>query len=324
VMLRAFLSQSILHALVAAVVVEGLLRVWRVVDAAWRLRLRLIPLAVPLLWLPSLFVFARFRTGPRFVASGALFAGERWNLIAVRGSGLGDLLLLLSAGLGSALFLRDALPPLLDLLRGGTRNPPAAPWQPTGALVADLARRHAAAMGTVPPAVRVIRSRFPALLCEGAQEPRLVVTPATVARLDEEELEAAIAHEVAHAAHKDPAWGFALIVVRGLLFFNPAAQWVARALVDDFERRADQAAVRLTGRPEPLARAIVKLFQDGHPLPSDDDASFERMFWRIRREAVERRCRRLSAGEAWERLDHGRLRLGLAVAGVLGLVFFVV
>ncbi len=323
-MLRAFLSQSILHALVAAVVVEALLRAWRVADAVWRVRLRLIPLAVPLVWLPLLFLAAPFRASPRFVAGAALFAGERWNLITVAGSGLGDLVLLLCAGAGSALFLRDALPPLLDLLRGSARLPPPAPWQPTGALVADLAVRHAAALGTPAPAVRVVWSNSPALLCEGARRPRLVVSPATVARLDAEELEAAVAHEVAHAAHKDPAWGLVLIVVRGLLFFNPAAQWVARALVDDIERRADQAAVRLTGRAEPLARTIVRLFQQGHPLPSAHDASFERVFWRIRKEGVERRCRRLNAGEAWERLDHGRLRVALAVAGVLGLVSFVV
>jgi Zn-dependent protease with chaperone function len=323
-MFRAFLSQSILHALVAALVVEALLRVWRIGDGTWRLRLRALALAAPLLWLPTLFFLAPFRATPFFVARRALFAGERWNLVTVGGSGLGDLLLVLAAGLGSALFLRDALPPLRDMLRGGRGERPLAPWQPSGAVIAAIAARHARALGIEAPTVRVIGSAGPLLLCEGARRPSLVVSTATVTRLSGEELDAAIAHEVAHAMHRDPAWGFGLIAVRALLFFNPAAQWVARTMVDDIERRADRVAVGLTGRAEPLARAIVALFQANHPAAGEGDASFERVFWRIRQEGVERRCQRLRAQTAWDVVDHGPLRMILATIAVLGLVFFVV
>jgi Zn-dependent protease with chaperone function len=124
--------------------------------------------------------------------------------------------------------------------------------------------------------------------------------------------------------YRDPAWGVVLIVARALLFYNPAAQWTARAMVDDIERRADQAAVRLTGRPEPLAQAMARLFRASHPLPGDGDASFERVFWRIRREGVERRCARLRAADASNVSGHGSLQLALATAAVLGLVFFVI
>ncbi len=95
-------------------------------------------------------------------------------------------------------------------------------------------------------------------------------------------------------------------------------------MVDDIERRADQAAVRLTGRPEPLARAIAGLFQASQPLPGEGDASFERVFWRIRREGVERRCARLLSADDSNAGRHGRLQFALAAAAVLGLVFFIV
>jgi Zn-dependent protease with chaperone function len=323
-MLRAFLSQSILHALVAALVVEALLRAWKVGDAAWRLRFRLLALAVPLLWLPALFLLAPFRSSPYFVARAAIFAGERWNLVSLRGTGLGDLILLLAAGAGSALFLRDALPPLRDVLRGGPPAPSAGPWHAAGPSVAAIAARHAEALGMPAPPVRVIQAPGPVFLCEGTRHPALVVSPATVAQLDSDELEAAVAHELAHARYRDPAWGVVLIVVRALLFFNPAAQWTARAMVDDIERRADQAAVRLTGRPEPLAQAIARLFQASHPLPGEGDASFGRVFWRVRREGVERRCARLRAADDSNAGRHGPLQFALATAAVLGLVFFIV
>jgi Zn-dependent protease with chaperone function len=323
-MLRAFLSQSILHALVAALVVEALLRAWRVGDAGWRLRFRLLALAAPLLWLPALFFVAPFRSSPDFVARAAVFAGERWNLVSIRGTGLGDLILLLAAGAGSALFLRDAFPPLRDLLRGGPPAPSPGPWQAAGPAVTAIAAKHAGALGMPAPPVRVIRASGPVFLCEGIRHPALVVSPATVAQLDADELEAAVAHELAHAAYRDPAWGVVLIVARALLFFNPAAQWIARTMVDDIERRADQAAVRLTGRPEPLAQAIARLFQASRPLPGEGDASFERVFWRIRREGVERRCARLRAADDPDAGRNGALQFALATAAVLGLLFFIV
>ena len=130
-MLRAFVAQSILHALVAALFVEALLRAWRIEDGAWRLRFRLLALAAPTLWLPGLWILAPLRRSPVFVANWALFAGERWNGIPVGGTGLGDLLLLVACGAGSALFLRDALPPLIDALRGATRPLASGPWHPT-------------------------------------------------------------------------------------------------------------------------------------------------------------------------------------------------
>jgi len=320
----AFLSQSVLHALVAALFIEALLRAWQIEDGVWRLRFRLLALAGPALCLPLLFLVAPFRSSPMFVARWALFAGERWNQIHVAGAGLGDVSLLLAGGAGSALFLRDALPPLLDALRGASHVTAAGPWHVTTASLRALVGARAAGLRTRAPEVRVVDAPMPVLLCEGAFNPVLVVSSATVDRLGPEEVDAAITHELAHAKHRDPAWGYMLIAARALLFFNPAAQWIARAMVDDIERRADQAAVNVTGNAEALARAIVLLFDAGHPPPLDGDASFERVFWRIRREGVERRCARLRHTPEASAVNGGAALVAMAALGVLGLVFFVV
>jgi Zn-dependent protease with chaperone function len=320
----AFLSQSILHAVVAALFVEALLRAWKIEDGAWRLRIRLLALAAPVLWLPFLFLAAPGRASPLFVARWALFAGERWNQLRIGAIGVGDLALLLAAGAGSALFLRDALPPLLDAVRRSEHVLAAGPWHSTTAALREVVDRHAEALGIPPPGIRVVDTPMPVLLCEGAARPVLVVSPATLERLGQEELESAIAHELAHAKHRDPAWGYFLIAARALLFFNPAAQWIARALVDDIERRADQAALQIFGHAEGLARAMTLLFDAGHPPPLDGDASFERVFWRIRREGVERRCARLRAASDWAPVVGGPALMALAALGVFGLAFFVV
>jgi Zn-dependent protease with chaperone function len=323
-MILAFLAQSILHGLLAAVLVETLLGRWRIEDAVWRLRFRLVALAVPVAGLPILLLAAPFRENAQFATRWALFAGERWNQVRVAGTGLGDLVLLCSAALGSALFLRDALPPLLDMVRGSSPLPRSSTWHGSVAVLRPVVERHARALGIPAPGIRVVQASTPILLCEGARQPVLVVSSMTLERLRGAELDVAVAHELAHAAHRDPAWGYALIVVRAALFFNPAIQWVARALVDDIECRADQVAARTTGNAVALTRVIRTLFHADNPPPVDGDASFERVFWRVRKEGVERRCARLEQTESAVPVTHGPALLALAGATLLALVFFIV
>jgi Zn-dependent protease with chaperone function len=319
-MLRAFAAQSILHALVAGLLVEAFLAAWRVDDGRWRLRLRLLALGEPVVVLPA-FLLLPWRHTPSFAASWALFSTERWNLLRVGGAGLADLLTVLAAGAGAALFLRDAAPPLLDALRRVARSPSAADVPPS---LATLVERHALALGIEPPAVRMLRLRTPVLLCEEATRPTLVVSTATIDRLSPPALDAAVAHELAHAAHRDPAWGYVLIAARALAFFNPATQWVARAAVDDIERRADQVACRLAGRPDALGEALRALLLGERQPPTGVAGRFERIFWRARVATVERRCARLATSPLPEGQRHGRLELTLAAAGIVGLLFFVV
>jgi Zn-dependent protease with chaperone function len=304
-------------------VVGALLRAWKVEDGRLRVAFRLLALAAPLAWLPALWLAVGFRSSPEFAGRWALFAGERWNLLHAGDTGVGDLLLVLAAGLGSWLFLRDAVPSLVELLRA-PRETGGGPWQGAAATIGSIASRHAARLGIAVPPIRIVHTSSLVLLCEGGRRPTLVASRGTVEQFTAGELDAAIAHELAHVRYRDPAWGYVLIAVRGLLFFNPAAQWVARSVVDDIERRADQAAAALTGDAEAMSRVIRRIFEKGHPPPGDAVASFERVFWRVRREGVERRCERLKAPVAVPTPGEARLQFALATVAVLGLTFFVV
>jgi Zn-dependent protease with chaperone function len=323
-MILALLAQSILHGLVSALFVEALFRRCRIVDAAWRLRLRALGLVVTAVGPPALILIAPFRESAAFAARWALFAGERWDQVRVGGAGLGDLALLFSAATGSVLFLRDALPPLVDMVRGTVPLREAPPWHAGLAMIRPVVDARAAALGIAPPGTRLVEAPVPILLCEGVHRPVVVVSPATLERLRGDDLDAAITHELAHAAHHDPAWSYVLIAVRAALFFNPAVQWLARAMVDDIECRADQTAARATGGAAALIRAIHALFEADHPPPSDGDASFERVFWRIRKRGVERRCECLGRTERTAPMVHGPILLASAAAALATLIFFVV
>lgn len=122
---------------------------------------------------------------------------------------------------------------------------------------------------------------------------RLHLTRGLLATLDRSELEAVIAHELAHVAHRDAAvmtavggpgavlqgggarlvrGGFGLLILGGAM--AAAIGWVAglgtRALSRYREFAADAGSAALTGRPAALASALMKVSEGMAALPRED------------------------------------------------------
>jgi Zn-dependent protease with chaperone function len=186
---------------------------------------------------------------------------------------------------GAALFLRDVIPFALDFARGrGTHRTVA---EPSPAL-AGAAQRSAAALGIALPRLTVLSSKHPILICRGLRRPVIVASTGLCEMLAPDELEAAIAHEMAHAKHRDPILGWGLMLVRGLCFFNPAVQLAARAAVVEIERRADQSAARTVGGTEPVVASLRKLSGSAGVA-----AHTARTWHGFRLAAIEERCQAL-------------------------------
>ena len=319
-----YVGQSILHAIIAAAIIEALMRAWRVERAGPRLALRLLALAFPFVVLPLFLLLAPFRADERF-AREAIFAGWRWDALSVRGVGLARLSVYILGSLGGVLFLLDFLPSIADGLRASRHLPgPFREVEGVEAEVQELSKR----LGTRPPPVLVVTDHSAILHCEGTLQPRLVVSSTALESLNADERRAALAHELAHAAYRDPVFGWVLAVVRAVMFFNPAVQIEARAVVAELERRADERSAALVGDRLALAGGLVKLFRMGHGLP---DGAGPELGWpvvpglvrRARTSAIERRCRRLVC-PAPSPLPLAKLRLALAGLALSLLLFYVV
>jgi Zn-dependent protease with chaperone function len=251
--------------------------------------------------------------------------GWRWDALSVREVGLARLLVYILGSIGGILFLLDFLPSFADHLRG-SRHPPgrAREVEGVGAEVRDLSER----LGIRPPPVVMVTDDSAILHCEGVLRPRLVVSNAALSALNADERRAALAHELAHAAYRDPVLGWVLAAVRAVMFFNPAVQIEARAVVGELERRADERSATLVGDRLALAGGLVKLFRVGHHLP---DGAGPELGWpvlpglvrRARVSAIERRCKRLVRA-APAPLPLATLRLVLAGIGLSLLLFYVV
>jgi Zn-dependent protease with chaperone function len=307
------------HALVAALAMEALLQIWHVKAPGDRLGLRMAGLLQPLLVTPALWLCA-CRQGEEFQDRWSLFASRRWEDLSVGGLSAFEVFLAVIGILGATLFLMDLVPLLLGRRRG---LPPSSPApEELLAQVEDVA----AAMGARPPPLHFLEARAPVLFCHGVRLPGLVVSRGVIELLDGEELRAALSHELAHLRHRDPALSWLLMAVRACLFFNPAAQVVARAVARDAEWRADEGA---GGDRLALASALVKLHRVGLAAPGRARrtlpfaSALSEPMRRARSHDVLARCRRLLEPAALPETPLRNLRVALASAALAGLCFLI-
>jgi len=92
---------------------------------------------------------------------------------------------------------------------------------------------------------------------------------ANLQALQPDELDAVLAHEMAHLKRRDAAWLTIAAWIRVLFFFQPLNIVCAARIHEETERLCDQAALDWSGRGSALARALVKYaaLGSGMPLP---------------------------------------------------------
>ena len=322
-----FAGQAIFHTLVAALVVEALVRLWGVRHPEQRTGFRLLALGWPLLVVPALFLVFPGREEESFRDARAIFAGRHWDDLAFLGTGLYGWWIGCMSAAGLGLFLLDLVP---WMRARNVRPPPWIPGAPGSRPAEEALARAAAALGMEPPELAWVEGGPPMLFCTGTRRPRVVISSSAVDLLDRDELAAALAHELAHLERRDPTLSWALMGARALMWFNPGVQVLVRAIARDAERTADERAGQACGDRLALASGLLKLYRAtegrgraagpwGRPL----SAALAEPIARARAHDIELRCRAL-LGAPPAPVPLARIRLAAAAAGLGLLLFFVV
>lgn len=115
-------------------------------------------------------------------------------------------------------------------------------------------------LGVAPPAIRVVGLNRPLVVSGGLRRPAVVVSRWVLEHLDEAELEAVFAHELAHLARRSQAILWLGRLLRDGLWYIPSGRYAFRVLAGAEELGADEAAVGLTGRPLALAGALGRVW----------------------------------------------------------------
>ncbi|MUV14753.1 M56 family metallopeptidase [Noviluteimonas gilva] len=96
--------------------------------------------------------------------------------------------------------------------------------------------------------------------------PIVFVPAGLLARAPADQLEALLAHELAHVARKDWLWNGVQCGVETVLFFHPAVWWLGKRIRQEREHACDDLAVAACGNPIALAEALAALAAQRHAL----------------------------------------------------------
>jgi len=119
-------------------------------------------------------------------------------------------------------------------------------------LTAMTALRSAPEVLLLPPGV-------PGAFASGARRHRILIARELLSTLDESELQAILAHEIAHLEARDCQVMFGAGFLRDLVAWNPVAHLAFHHLVTDRELEADRRAASMTGRPLAVASSLLKV-----------------------------------------------------------------
>jgi Zn-dependent protease with chaperone function len=93
----------------------------------------------------------------------------------------------------------------------------------------------------------------------GSRKHRILISQDLIEQFDEHELEAILAHEIAHLEARDVPIIFTAGILRDAVGWNPVSHIAFRRLVTDRELEADRRAATLTGRPLAVASGLLKM-----------------------------------------------------------------
>ena len=89
--------------------------------------------------------------------------------------------------------------------------------------------------------------------------PVILLPVAILANLTPVQIEAILAHELAHIRRRDYAVNLLQTVAETLLFYHPAVWWVSARVREEREHCCDDAAVEVVGEPAAYAQALAEL-----------------------------------------------------------------
>ncbi|HLG57903.1 MAG TPA: M56 family metallopeptidase [Vicinamibacterales bacterium] len=136
-----------------------------------------------------------------------------------------------------------------------------------GPVTAALGRLHNVEAGlppgqTRPCSLRIVSSATtiePGVF--GIVRPALLWPRSISERLSEEQIEAILAHELAHVRRRDNLAAAVHMLVEAVFWFHPLVWWLGARLVDERERACDEEVVRLGSEPHVYAESILKTCQ---------------------------------------------------------------
>ncbi len=254
----AFVVQSFLHSLIAIIIIERALKIWGIRDPRTQFRYRLLTLALPLMMLPLYRLINPDRGSLLFRQESALFNVHRW--LSLEPWDLFPLSIIFLAMLvitSLVFFIQEIFPIIRDTAAKVREGIPRS--SPPPARLVEIAARLGSRLNLPRTPLSVVTDDTPFIFASGARSHSIIMSTGLLTAFTEEQLESALAHELAHVARRSNAMTWLIFLVRVVMFFNPIVLIVFRRIVQDDEHICDDITASLTGKPMVLAE-ILRVF----------------------------------------------------------------
>ncbi len=325
--LSQFIVQTVSHSAIIAIIVESMIGLWHIQKPAAQIKFRLLVL-LPVIYLPFYFLLYPPRAATHFHGQVALIDSHEWLGLELWGNIAVWHLFAAMLVLATAYFLLWEAFPTIRYIFGRLSSLPTV--EPGHFPELDQALTSLTEGGHFPRP-QVLLSTEPVPVVHNLARKALAISAGTIDMLDEEELEAVIAHELAHLTGLDYRIVQLSLVLRSLMFYNPVALFIFRRIVADSEKDCDDISVSVTGKPLALASGLLRIFQriatSAKPASSRKRrfipplSTLENQF---HRQSIEERIERLVHPGKTGDLPYTNFRVLFTTALLLALLFFVV
>ncbi|MDA8083389.1 MAG: M48 family metalloprotease [Nitrospiraceae bacterium] len=266
----AYLTQSVLHAFVALILVEVSFHAWEIDDHLSKFRYRLLTLGLPVVMFPLFQLISPDRGSWHFRLSFALFDSQRWLDMKVMDLYPFSLAFILLACGFTVLF---ALQEVLPLFRYRRHSETEKEYETTGegaarmdAVLEEISKE----AGVTKPSSLVIREPHPILYTRGFRKHTVIISGSLLRRLNDRQLRAALLHEMVHIMRGSSLKTPFIYLLRMLMFYNPVSLVEFRRIMQDEEFICDAIATSITGNPAALSSALAAFYYHPETEPAGD------------------------------------------------------
>ncbi|TAN38486.1 MAG: hypothetical protein EPN25_13805 [Nitrospirae bacterium] len=270
-----YLTQSVLHAFLGLIVVEISFFAWGISDHLSRFRYRLLTLTLPIFMFPLYQLLSPERSSWHFRVSRALFDSHQWlDLKAFSLFPFAGALIVILTGF-SLLFLLQEVWPLFQRHKGRSSGQEYEETHLYDERMHTLLGSICRPLTINMPSYRVIVEELPTLFTQGFKSHTIVISDHLVRTLDDDQLLAALTHEVVHMIRGSSLKTPVIYLLRMLMFYNPVSLVEFRRIVHDEEFICDAITISMTKNPTALIEALKAFYYDpdeehGNPMQMKD------------------------------------------------------
>jgi len=163
------------------------------------------------------------------------------------------ILIAIAGGLPFSLVLRKASP---KVVLGKVKQLSPAPQE-----ISEMFHFLADRMSISFAELRISKSRMPISFVVHVNKPIVVMSEKLLSLLKRDEIEAVIAHELAHIKNSDTSLKSLVTAYKTVLPFDPLIRVIETAFHREREMVADDTAARITRKPISLAMALIKIYE---------------------------------------------------------------